>query len=210
LERLAKFRDYPDFLITSLAASVCSGNEDIRKLVLDSAARVDQKDTDGSTVLHLLASQWQTTASLTVVELLLAKGADLEATDSWGWTPLHHAVQLSAASEQRTRSTNMIGHLLRKGANVHTETTAGNTPLHTAAERERCESRTMSMYSNKYKPTIASLLLDHGAEIDAKNAAGQTPLHLIWGNIPVFSSSLAAEPARMPTTAVARLYCTLR
>jgi ankyrin repeat protein len=191
LERLAKFRDYPNFLITSLVSSFSHDNARVLRLLLDPALPVDQRDTDGRTVLHRIVSDHPSTASLTMVELLLAKGVDLEASDSMGCTPLHTAIKAFAVSNMRPPSMNMIRHLLRKGANVHAKTTAGNTALHTAAECEPYGDWYVSR-PNEHSPGIAILLLEHGAEIDAKNAAGQTPLHLIPPrNIALFSSFLS-------------------
>ena len=55
------------------------------------------------------------------VKVLVEAGADLEATDNEGKTPLHLAWNLSYT---------MAELLLEKGANPNTADVQGNTPLH--------------------------------------------------------------------------------
>ncbi|MDP1630940.1 MAG: ankyrin repeat domain-containing protein [Caulobacter sp.] len=86
---------------------------------------------------------------------LVEQGADIEATDSYGETPLH-----SRAGHWQKQP----GVLLELGANVSAKDSRGNTPLHYAAR----VGNTATM----------RLLLDRGAEPGALNARGQTPLSL--------------------------------
>lgn len=86
---------------------------------------------------------------------LVEQGADIEATDSYGETPLH-----ARASHWQGE----VGVLLELGANVSARDSRGNTPLHYAA-------RVGNLATMR-------LLLDRGAEPGALNGAGQTPLGL--------------------------------
>lgn len=86
---------------------------------------------------------------------LVAQGADLSATDTWGNTALH----------QRARSRQgRIGVLLKLGADVHSVSSSIGTPLHAAADSHNAKH--------------ARLLLEHGARVDAFNKEGLTPLEL--------------------------------
>jgi len=86
---------------------------------------------------------------------LVAQGADLSATDTWGNTPLH----------QRARSRrSSIEVLLELGADVNSASSSIGTPLHAAA--------------NSHNATNASLLLHHGASANARNSEQLTPLEL--------------------------------
>jgi len=85
---------------------------------------------------------------------LVAQGADLEAVNTWGGTPLHSRVG-------RWRSN--VSILLELGADVNAPSSSG-TPLHIAAERTHAEH--------------VRLLLAHGARVDAKSQDGLTPLEL--------------------------------
>ena len=89
-------------------------------------------------------------------ELLLAKGADVNGKSEDGMTPMHAA----AASN----SEDVAELLLAKGANVNAKSNTGMTPLHLAA-----------MYNAR---DVAELLLANGADVNAKVNNERTPLHL--------------------------------
>ncbi|MGL4966772.1 MAG: ankyrin repeat domain-containing protein [Inquilinus sp.] len=86
---------------------------------------------------------------------LVAAGADLAATDTWGNTPLH-----TRASSWRGR----IEVLLDLGADIDSATASVGTPLHAA--------------SASYIVTNVRLLLAREARADAPNKDGLTPLEL--------------------------------
>lgn len=84
---------------------------------------------------------------------LVASGADIEATDTYGRTPLH-----ATASIWNGR----VDTLLELGAAIQAKDTNGDTPLHAAAKFANVEA--------------VRALLDHGARVDDVNNAGLTPL----------------------------------
>jgi hypothetical protein len=85
---------------------------------------------------------------------LVARGADIDAADSGGYTPLH----------TRARSRNgSIAVLLALGANVHA-VSYGGTPLHCAAASLKTDN--------------GRLLIAHGARADAFDRQGLTPLEV--------------------------------
>src|SRR6188508_1942486 len=87
-----------------------------------------------------------------VVRLLIAKGADLNARDWAGRTPLFAAAEYDLE---------MTKALLDAGADANARTSDGYNPLH--------------MVGNA---AIAKLLLDHGADVNAKDKwEPRTPLH---------------------------------
>lgn len=84
---------------------------------------------------------------------LVGQGADIEARDAYGRTPLH----------ERAGSWQGGGEiLLDLGADIQATDGQGNTPLHGAAMSARLEA--------------VRVLLARGARADAVNLAGQTPL----------------------------------
>jgi ankyrin repeat protein len=92
--------------------------------------------------------------NLAGVQAELDKGADVNAKDRWGGTPLHYA-----AEEGHKEIAEL---LIAAGADVN-ERWAGTTPLHYAAFYGQNE--------------IAELLIAKGADVNAKDEYGYTPLH---------------------------------
>jgi ankyrin repeat protein len=95
-----------------------------------------------------------------VTELLLAHGADVNAKDNDGWTPLHRA---SSASSRRE----VVESLMAHGADVNAANNKGQTALHMAAIG--CNKETVE------------LLLAHGADANARAKSGATPLQFARG-----------------------------
>jgi ankyrin repeat protein len=90
-----------------------------------------------------------------VARLLIAHGADVNAKDEVGLTPLHRA-----ASNGRKRLADL---LLTKGADIHAMDQSNCSPLHSVA---LCGKKRM-----------ARLLLEKGADISSKDKHNRTPLH---------------------------------
>jgi ankyrin repeat protein len=93
---------------------------------------------------------------------LLEEGANIEAKDNEGYTPLHNAVLFG--NEDRVLT------LIARGANIEAKDDDGNTPLHLAV-----------LFGNEDRVLT---LIARGANIEAKDYDGNTPLHLavLFGN----------------------------
>jgi ankyrin repeat protein len=115
--------------------------------------RVDSRDGDGRTALHLAAYERKEA----IVRLLVGNGANTEARDKIGQTALH-----SAADEGNEV---MIRLLVDNGADIEARNKIGQTALHIAAYQK--------------KEAIVRLLLDEGADIKARSIGGQTALHSV-------------------------------
>lgn len=88
------------------------------------------------------------------VQAAIAAGADVNARDREGATPLMHAVTHAPVA--------VVKELLSLGGDVTVRDKAGWTALHFAAQENR--------------PDVAELLLEAGAEVDAADEDGNTPL----------------------------------
>jgi ankyrin repeat protein len=90
-----------------------------------------------------------------VVQLLLAAGASLSASDNDGWTALHHGTRAGRRA---------VVVLLEAGADPNAKAADGSTPLHCAVEYGDSDA--------------VSVLLDHGASALCQNRWGVTPLQV--------------------------------
>ena len=97
--------------------------------------------------------QWETITP-GVVQAMLDSGADVNAKDKDGWTPLLWAAYNGNAE--------VISVLLQAGADVNAKKNNGDTPLLSAVLRENIE--------------LISVLLKRGADVNAKDDDGRTPL----------------------------------
>ena len=129
-----------------------------------------------------------------IVELLITHGADVNARDEYGDTPLHDAAYYGAPVD-------FVELLIAHGADVNARNESGDgTPLHSAipggslivAElllahgadvnaREGYYDLTPLHYAALYDAGApvdsAELLLAHGADVNARDEYGRTPLH---------------------------------
>ncbi|GAB9465161.1 hypothetical protein Gpo141_00002578 [Globisporangium polare] len=129
------------------------GRPDAIELLLHEGISVNTRGQGGATVLHMAALTSQGTG---VVQQLLAHGSSVNEMDTFGFTPLHRAIQ-SQSLEAATM-------LLFSGANLTLAAPGGETPLHLAA------------YENSRE--LAQLLLAFGANPFARNDRGATSFEL--------------------------------
>lgn len=152
-----------DLKYTPLHQAVKDGHGEMVRFLLENGANVNGKvEVDEYTPLHYAvekASEQGNTDDykkyVEIIELLIAKGADVNAGDKNEDTPLHYA-----------RSIDIMKLLLANGANINARNSTYEgryTRLHMAAKGGAI---------NKVR-----FLIDNGADVNIRNARGETPLH---------------------------------
>lgn len=134
----------------------------------DTSASLDKVDKEprmagksGVNVVHFAARDLLAEALKAITAH--ASTEALNAVDSDGCTPLHHAC-LSSERFNEDEATETIEELLKAKVEVNTENRWGITPLHWLALRGLADA--------------AGMLIDAGANVDAHNTPdGDTPLH---------------------------------
>lgn len=121
----------------------------IKKALSAQPAFAKGVDAADSSVLHHAAGF----GNIASIKLLLAAGADGNAKNRFGATPLHWAIGDPAK----------ISLLLANGADVNAQTTSGKTTLYLAA-------------SSANAHPVMRILLDKGAKADQADLGGRTPL----------------------------------
>ena len=96
------------------------------------------------------------------LQACLEAGADVNAPDRFGSTPLHVAARVSDHAE-------VILALVNAGSDVHARRFDGGTPLHTAVE-------------SGDSPQVVEALVAAGADVNARDNTGNTPLHRFKGS----------------------------
>jgi ankyrin repeat protein len=104
------------------------------------------------------------------LQLLLAAGADLKATNDDGETALMKAVQLQHSVRPENRLP-MIELLLKSGADVNAVDKRGNTPLLHSLVQFMSEAGGIIS-----RPEVVKLLLDHGSGVQATDQHRKTAL----------------------------------
>lgn len=107
------------------------------------------------TALHVAAIYNQTDSRFDVIEVMLNNGADVNAQDQYGFTPLQ--CLLIRKADLRT-----IHLLLNFGALVDVKDKIGEIPLWNAIRDSSFQ--------------IVQLLIDHGSDVNSANNRGKTPL----------------------------------
>ena len=121
---------------------------------------------EGDTALHMAAAAYQTC----IVEELIARGADVRASNRRGAEPLHYAVDGGPGlpAWNPSAQTKIITRLIRAGADPNAVDKSGVAPLHRAV-RNRCAAAVRA-------------LIDGGADPQAPNRSGSTPMFLATQN----------------------------
>lgn len=175
--------------LAALIAAVRSGRRaTVESMLAANRDFVAPKDPAGSTLLHHAAGF----GALDTLTLLLDAGADVNAKNRRGSTPLHWAID----DEAKVRV------LLTRGAGVNARQVEGRTPLYQAATLGNGSAVLRLLLAKGADPNLAiangrtplmaaagrgdvealTLLIEAKAKIDARNGAGETALILAAGD----------------------------
>jgi ankyrin repeat protein len=137
---------------TPLFCAVAARHIDVARVLVRHGARVEMRTgADDSSPLHQAA----VTGQAAMCELLIERGADIDARDREDNTPLHYA---ATAGHVRTVKT-----LLVEGADVDAQQDIGLTALHWAC--------------HKGHEKVVKMLLEAGASVDVTANDGVKPIH---------------------------------
>jgi ankyrin repeat protein len=156
---------------TPLMAALEFEREDVARVLLNAGAKVSPR----SMALVVGARG----GLVALFPLLIARGADPNATGGQGYTALHSAAKYG--------HTEAVRKLVAMGAIVNVAADDGFTPLCSAVADDRLET--------------AWALLDAGARVDARTRGGTTVLHwAVFANRPSEIEEFPIHPGGQPTS----------
>ena len=173
--------------VTPLFCAVVGGNQKAVKALVNAGANTHLTFMGGLTALHISVLQDD---QLPVAKTLIMAGADCNATDDMGETPLFTAI--------REGSVRCAQLLIRSGANLNVACEDGTTPLHLAVKKDcveivqkllraGVEASPATFWDGTMPLHIAALngnkkitkaLIDSGADPDVTDAMGTTPVYI--------------------------------
>ncbi|KAH8999662.1 ankyrin repeat-containing domain protein [Lactarius hatsudake] len=170
---------------TPLHLATYMGDLSVARLLFEHRAEVDLRTYDNKSPLHHVSirviGEREGERSI-LARLLVERGADVEAQDQLGTTPLHLASLYGRLEIAQL--------LLDQGANAHARSNRSRSPLHAAAQGfHGLHVHPHGMYiapKEGYHPqqalSVARLLLGRGVDVNALDEVHETPLHLASSN----------------------------
>jgi ankyrin repeat protein len=154
---------------TALHMAAAAFSRSAAELLVQYGAACRARNRRGAEPLHYAAdaNRWQPSGQKDVIEYLLAVGADPNALDKSGVSPLHRAV--------RTRGSEAVRALLAGGARVDLRNKSGSTPLHLAVQ-DTGKGGAGSTRARSEQAKIIAILLEAGARVGEKDGKGQSVL----------------------------------
>jgi ankyrin repeat protein len=154
----------------SLAAAVSARREGVVRTLLSHGVAADTRIVGGGTALTLAAALGEPR----IAEALLEAGADVNAVDDQGTTPLHAACQHAFDSTDTANERSLLELLLRSGARLDARNSGGQDALLVvlgarAQPGTRCDA--------EHLLRLAQWLLERGARPDIQDHRGVSALH---------------------------------
>lgn len=139
---------YQTFPLALAAMSYEESRLDLVNLLLSHGANAAFATPEGYTALHFLIDSPDRADTVSMIDTLLAAGADIEARNHYGWTPMLQAVMEGSPLVLKT--------LLARGANVHARFDDSSMPPFSRG----CTA----MMAASYEPDKIEVLLNAGAD----------------------------------------------
>lgn len=144
--------------ISMLDMAITKVSPEAAKTLIKHGAKINDSDSRGYTALHKASGDDSRSAGTQIIPFLISEGADLEARDNDGKTPLLTAALYGLASNMQ--------QLIDGGANVRAANKNGVTAAHFIADA-----------GNKSGALdILKLLQEKGADLAARDQDGKSPL----------------------------------
>lgn len=112
--------------------------------LLKLGADIDVRSSKGKTALHCAAKA----GFLKVINVLMENGANIDAVDNNGETPLYEAIRSTIKNREKQRAA--LEALLTQGANLNVKNRMGLTPLQVAQQMRRTDSEEIVELLKKY------------------------------------------------------------
>lgn len=132
-------------------------SEDVCKVYLREV--IERRDRSGQTPLHHAVKNNE----ITFVRFLIDAGADVDAKDNNGNTPLNMFPVFDIDGDNIGNYFDTLVLLISRGADINNKNRFGKTILHTASEQNKID--------------FVESLLQEGANINVADNDGDTPLH---------------------------------
>lgn len=169
---------------------------------IENGADVNQNIENIGTPLHWTTWQYSNIpGALEIMQKLIQHGADVNALDKWGNTPLHGICDMYKPNDIEAakilieagcdvnigsplvtaadrESVELVKYLISVGADVNQKDKRGNTPLSKAIKAPKNYSKD---YMKKYNE-IVKVLVEAGADLTDQNEYGRTPYYLAINN----------------------------
>jgi ankyrin repeat protein len=156
---------------TALHIAAAAHRREVAAALVASGASVLARNRRGAEPIHYVAVGWpeeserDSAARALIVADLVKAGAEPNALDANGSSPLHRAV--------RNRTLPVVQSLVEHGADPLLRNGSGSTPLHLAV-RNTGRSGSGSAVAQREQGRIITLLLEHGASPTDVDARGRT------------------------------------
>jgi ankyrin repeat protein len=153
---------------TPIQCAAMMGNKTMFQFFLDKGAKIDVETAKSETLLHITPPANQD--CLDILKVVLNAGANVKATSSSGWTPLHQTVYTGTGSPDLSsdKTAEYIQLLLDRGASINDRSLSSlaQTPLHLAAIAPIPRS------------SLVEFLIQRKADVNLVTGDGKTAIHL--------------------------------